>query len=174
MWSFGRGSTQGPGTFTRNMRRALRTVLWDNVHRCVVETVRVGDAGGSDLNGHDLTGREPTLFSGGSGRMSLVRIVVQADGGEEDHISLRARESEGTFCMDSVAGLTSKFDRTWRLIALGRRFLLEVDTEEIDVAELTRFVTTWRSAFDEPMSATSERVDELAAMIATARPQPRS
>src|SRR5678815_4021691 len=73
--------------------------------------------------------------------------------------------------MDPVTVPTSKLDRTRRLVALGRRYLLEVDTAQIDVAELTRFVTTWRSAFDEPMSATGARVDELAAMIATARPQ---
>jgi hypothetical protein len=70
--------------------------------------------------------------------------------------------------MEPLTGVTSKIDRTWRLIALGRRYLLEVDTKEIDVAELTRFVTTWRSAFDEPMTATDKRVDELAVMIATA------
>lgn len=70
--------------------------------------------------------------------------------------------------MDPVTASVSKIDRTRELVALGHRYLLEVDTEEVDLAELTRFVTTWRAAFDEPMTATAERVDELTAMLTDA------
>ena len=61
-----------------------------------------------------------------------------------------------------------KLDSTWRLITLGRRFLAEVDIDEIHVADLARFVATWRTALDDPMTVTTARVDELAAMIAIA------
>ena len=59
-----------------------------------------------------------------------------------------------------------KLENTWRLIALGRRYLAEVDVDEIHVADLAQFVAMWRTALDDPMPVSTTRLDELAAMIA--------
>jgi hypothetical protein len=69
-----------------------------------------------------------------------------------------------------MTGLLWKLDNTRRLVALGRRFLAEVDVDAIHVADLARFVSTWRTALDDPMSTTARRVDELAALITVRSP----
>jgi hypothetical protein len=63
-----------------------------------------------------------------------------------------------------------KLDNTCRLIALGRRFLAEVDVDEIHVADLLRFVATWRTALDDPVAVADTRVDELTTMVAVGHP----
>ena len=70
--------------------------------------------------------------------------------------------------METGTEVSWRLDHTWCLIALGRRFLAEVDVDELDIADLARFVATWRTALDDPMTVTTARVDELAAMIAIA------
>jgi hypothetical protein len=70
--------------------------------------------------------------------------------------------------MEPTTGVILKLENTWRLIALGRRFLAQVDVDEIHLADLAQFVATWRTALDDPMTVTTTRVDELAAMIAIA------
>ena len=67
--------------------------------------------------------------------------------------------------MEPMTGHLWRLENTWRLITLGRRFLTEVDVDDIHVADLARFVATWRAALEDPMASTVACVDELSALI---------
>jgi hypothetical protein len=64
-----------------------------------------------------------------------------------------------------MTGLLWRLENTWSLIALGRRFLTEVNVDDVHIADFVRFVAVWRTALEDPMTVTAACVDELAALI---------